>query len=364
MPLAEGLKVTTAAFEADQYKEAQASEAPLVSVVIPTRNRPELLLQRAVRTALNQTLSNIEVIVVIDGPDPATVQALSEVSDPRLRVLALEKNIGAAEARNIGIRAGNAEWIALLDDDDEWAPEKLERQLAAAKASAHAQPIVVGRFLMSKPHGVHEEPPRFPHVGEAIGDYLMARDAWLSRDRTLMSTILFARRDLFLRVPLDPTLRGHQDWDWLLRAFTEPDVGFECVPEVLATYYFHEARPHLSRSAKWSESLRWAQGHYRAGRLSQRAFVGFLVSHVSQFASEEGGREPLLATSKALLSGRPRPFEVARYVATWLFPQQVRRRLHVLAESGWAQVRPQRHQEGSHRERGHREIGQTDAGQV
>ncbi|WP_019009204.1 NAD-dependent epimerase/dehydratase family protein [Deinococcus aquatilis] len=357
--LAQGLSITTAAFREDRIKTEQAAHTPLVSVVIPTRNRPDLLLQRAVRTALAQTLHNIEVIVVIDGPDPATVQALSEVPDSRLRVLALPDNIGAAEARNIGIRAAQAEWIALLDDDDEWAPEKLERQLEAARASAHAQPIVVCRYFLPTPQGTHEEPPRFPRAGEAIGDYLMARDAWLSRDRTLMSTVLFARRELFLQVPFDPALRRHQDWDWLLRVAGLPGVGFEGVSELLATYHFHEPRPHMSLSAKWSESLKWAEAHYRDGRLSQRAYVGFIVFHVSQFAANDGTAKAFWSTSRAVLSGRPRPFEVGRYVATWVFPQQVRRRIHVLAETGWAQVRPPRRTE-----RSRTDIGQTDAGQV
>ncbi|UQN09853.1 glycosyltransferase family 2 protein [Deinococcus sp. QL22] len=311
-------------------------------MVIPTHNRPELLIERAVRTALKQTLHNIEVIVVIDGPDPATVEALAQLSDPRLRVLALPDNIGAAEARNIGIRAGKAEWIALLDDDDEWAPQKLERQLVAARASAHDQPIVVCRYFLPTPQGTHEEPPRFPYAGEAIGDYLMARDAWLSHDHILMSTILFARRELFLQVPFDPALRRHQDWDWLLRVFSFPGVGFEGVPDVLATFHFHEPRPHMCLSANWSESLAWAKSHHQSGRLSERAYVGFIVHHLSQFAANDGSAHAFWSTSRAVLSGRPRPFEVARYVATWLFPQHLRRRMHLLAESGWSQLRPVR----------------------
>jgi glycosyltransferase involved in cell wall biosynthesis len=100
--------------------------SPLVSVVIPTRNRSTLLL-RAVRSALTQTLREIEVVVVIDGEEGNdSAQALAMLEDSRVRFIALREQVGGAEARNIGIRDARSTWIALLDDDDEWLPSKLE----------------------------------------------------------------------------------------------------------------------------------------------------------------------------------------------------------------------------------------------
>src|SRR5216684_3398690 len=104
---------------------------PLVSAVIPTRSRAALVV-RAVRTALNQTYANLEVIVVIDGPDEETMLALSGIHQPRLRVIVLAQSSGGASARNAGVEAAHGEWIAFLDDDDEWLPGKIENQIAAA----------------------------------------------------------------------------------------------------------------------------------------------------------------------------------------------------------------------------------------
>src|SRR5438270_13867984 len=101
----------------------------LVSAVIPTRNRPQLAL-RAARTALDQTHCNMEVIVVIDGPDKKTVAALRELTDKGLRVIELRNSVGGSGARNIGVQAARGEWIAFLDDDDEWLPTKIEKQVA------------------------------------------------------------------------------------------------------------------------------------------------------------------------------------------------------------------------------------------
>ncbi len=70
---------------------------PIVSAVIPTRNRPEMVV-RAALSALQQSFQQLEVVVVIDGPDPTTLHALAEIDDPRLRILALEESVGGAEA--------------------------------------------------------------------------------------------------------------------------------------------------------------------------------------------------------------------------------------------------------------------------
>src|SRR5580698_546767 len=105
-----------------------------VSAVIPTRNRPALV-SRAVQSVLRQTHSDIEAVVVIDGPDPETAAALEAIGDPRVRVIALAENVGGSEARNVGAREARGEWIALLDDDDEWLPEKIEKQIQSVLSS-------------------------------------------------------------------------------------------------------------------------------------------------------------------------------------------------------------------------------------
>ena len=109
----------------------------MISVIVPTARRPELLM-RAVRSILEQSTSDLEVIVVIDGPDPETMKLLSSISDPRLRFLQNQRSLGSAEARNVGVKAAQGEWVAFLDDDDEWLSDKLELQLAAAGPANHS----------------------------------------------------------------------------------------------------------------------------------------------------------------------------------------------------------------------------------
>jgi len=105
-------------------------EGPLVSVVIATYNRAHAV-GRAIRSALAQTFDDFEIIVVDDGSADDTAEVVQRIEDPRIRFLRHEGNLGPSAARNTGIRASRGTYVALLDSDDEWLPEKLDRQVKA-----------------------------------------------------------------------------------------------------------------------------------------------------------------------------------------------------------------------------------------
>jgi glycosyltransferase involved in cell wall biosynthesis len=98
-----------------------------VSVVIPVYNRPDLL-QRAVKSVSRQSFTPFEILVVDDGSTPA-VGPLKDFNSIDVKVLRNEQNKGVSAARNLGIREANGDWIALLDSDDEWMEEKLQKQI-------------------------------------------------------------------------------------------------------------------------------------------------------------------------------------------------------------------------------------------
>ncbi|SEQ54984.1 glycosyltransferase family 2 protein [Natrinema salaciae] len=101
-----------------------------VSVIIPTYNRAATL-PRAIDSALEQTIDDLEVVVVDDGSTDDTESVLAAYDDPRVRPVLHATNQGANVARNTGLEHARGEYVAFLDSDDEWHPEKLERQLAA-----------------------------------------------------------------------------------------------------------------------------------------------------------------------------------------------------------------------------------------
>ena len=146
---------------------------PSIAVVIPTRNRASLV-PRAVKSALEQTLAPTEVIVVIDGPDSATVAALEMIEDKRLRVIALDESGGGAAARNRGVHEAESSWIAFLDDDDIWLSDKLANQAAFIISRVE----VSDRFIsLTGVQGVtgtktYHWPGRYPEANEPIAEYL------------------------------------------------------------------------------------------------------------------------------------------------------------------------------------------------
>src|SRR5919109_858912 len=99
--------------------------APDVTVVIPTKDRWDLLSTAALPSALGQEDVDLEVVVVDDGSTDETPDHVVGLRDPRLRIVRHDRSLGVAQARNAGIRAANSDWIAFLDDDDVWAPRKL-----------------------------------------------------------------------------------------------------------------------------------------------------------------------------------------------------------------------------------------------
>jgi len=106
---------------------------PVVSVIIPTRDRPEML-REAINTVLAQTFRDYEIIVVVNGPqNPLTPRTLEVAAG--CRIVRIEQ-AGIAVALNAGIKAAQGLWIAFLDDDDLWEPNKLETELKAADDTA------------------------------------------------------------------------------------------------------------------------------------------------------------------------------------------------------------------------------------
>jgi glycosyltransferase involved in cell wall biosynthesis len=110
------------------------SSAPDITVVIPTKNRWHLL-KTTLASALSQEGVEHEVIVVDDGSTDETPARVAQMTDPRLRVLRHEQSTGPAGARNDAIAEARGRWLAFLDDDDLWAPDKLRLQLEAGESS-------------------------------------------------------------------------------------------------------------------------------------------------------------------------------------------------------------------------------------
>ncbi len=109
-------------------------DQPLVSVVIPMHNS-SAHIAKTVQSVLNQTYQNLQIVAVDDASGDDTLDIVSAIDDPRLEIIRLDTNGGAGNARNIGIDAATGRFLALLDSDDLWYPEKIEKQLEFMRSS-------------------------------------------------------------------------------------------------------------------------------------------------------------------------------------------------------------------------------------
>jgi len=178
-------------------------------VIIPTRDRRDRLGQ-AIRSALSQRDLELEVIVVDDGSSDGTGATVRALQEPRVRLVRNAVPLGESGARNRGVGEATGAWVAFLDDDDLWAPDKLAHQLHAlrttGRAWAYGGEVVVDddlNLLSGAP------PPSPGELVEALGRYNAVPG---SASNVIVASELLARVG-----PFDHGLRRTADWDMWLR---------------------------------------------------------------------------------------------------------------------------------------------------
>jgi glycosyltransferase involved in cell wall biosynthesis len=276
----------------------------LVSAIIPTFERP-LLVQKAIRSALGQSYRELEVILVIDGCDHVTREVAAAMDDPRLRVVELGARAGAAEARNIGVGLARGDWVAFLDDDDEWLPHKIALQLLAARAMRVRYPVISSQTIVRSPAADWISPRRVYEPGEPMSEYLFCRRRFVDGARYMQTSTLMMRRELMTELPFRRDLKRHQDWDWLLRAATHPEIGFQMVAEPLTVFHVEDRRMSLGRANDWEFSWAWARE--MRSRFTPRAYSFFLATECMSRAvkMKAGGAVYARLVREFFIRGRP-----------------------------------------------------------
>lgn len=211
---------------------------PSVSVVIPAYNR-EATIGTAIRSVLWQTAAPLEVLVVDDGSVDSTVEQVSAINDPRVRLIK-QANSGVSAARNTGIAAAAGDWVAFQDSDDEWLPRKLELQLAALDAATD-DPIAVYCGLMitgshdgeggsGRLRATYHPPSTLSRVSGHILDTLMATNP-------ISTQTLIARRDVLTELGgFDTGLKSLVDWDLGIRLAIRGAIAFVDEPLVIQRF--------------------------------------------------------------------------------------------------------------------------------
>lgn len=214
---------------------------PKVSVIIPTHNRPELL-ERALSSVYSQSFTDYEVIVVDDGDAPRAKSSLGEyLKQDDFSYLETKKNQGGAASRNLGIGHASGEYLAFLDDDDEWSADKLQKQVEVLDTHDSSVSLV---FTQVK--GVDSEDNTLfsrPHMSS--GEF-SSMESLLSKCPIWTSALMYRKEYADKGYLYDASLKKNQEWDLEIRLLKIS--RFYVINEPLTTVHIGDAEQMGSAS--------------------------------------------------------------------------------------------------------------------
>lgn len=220
--------------------------SPLVSVVIPSFNS-ERYIRQTIESVRSQSLTDWELIVVDDGStdgSPALVENYAS-NDSRIRLLRLERNAGRpAVPRNVGVRAARGQYVAFLDADDLWHPQKLELQIAALRGQ-RVRFVSANIYRFRDETGIAQPLNTRPDREVAVATVDHGR---LLRKNSIPTSSVLAEKAILMRQPFieDPRYKAIEDYHcWLNIHQHEIDRSCKlCVPLV----YYRLAQSSISKS--------------------------------------------------------------------------------------------------------------------
>lgn len=196
----------------------------MVSVIVPTYNR-EKQIERALRSIFRQTYKNYEIIVIDDGSTDQTQEIVSRMKDARIQYIRSEHNQGAAHARNVGIQASKYDYIAFLDSDDEWHPDKLEKQMRKILTASREVGMIYCRMHGAQ-EGGHEQyyMPPYECLSESLKGDMFRFLLW--RNLIGTPTMLIRRECLESTGRFKESLPCLEDYELVLRIAEEWKIDF------------------------------------------------------------------------------------------------------------------------------------------
>jgi O-antigen biosynthesis protein len=293
-------------------REAECIARPTVSVIIPTYQRGHCVV-RAIESALAQTFTDLEVIVVDDGSTDDTEAQVTSIGDPRVRYMPSEDNAGVAVARNRGMRESRGRFLAFLDSDDIWFPDKIARQIELFERADDALGLVYGGVERHDGQGITEATSP-THRGRLFRELLERNVIHGGGSNVMIPRHVVARVGFF-----DESLPAIEDYDYWLRIARDHEIDF--VDQLVMRYEdpagterksLHQASNHEAR----------ARFHRKHRREMRRAGVEhlFLAESARRLVSGDAG-ERRIARRVALRSWRAAPWSSTGYrivARTWL----------------------------------------------
>lgn len=206
---------------------AKQQDTPLISVIIPVYNRPELL-KATIKSVIEQTYSNWEIVVVDDGSETEILPVIEKLGDQRISYHKLE-HTNANVARNFGITQSKGDYIAMLDADDLWMENHLKDCLERLFES-NTDGLYGSLMIRYKKDDIRTEMVREINPEESMIDYLLCVK-WGAQTSTLFMTADSAKK-----IRWNPELNRHQDYDFVVRYGKRYKLAAKLTPTVIYTY--------------------------------------------------------------------------------------------------------------------------------
>lgn len=206
-----------------------------VSVIIPTYNRAHVI-KRSIQSVLQQTYKEFELLIIDDGSTDNTQEVVMEIRDDRIRYICCEKNSGAAGARNRGIAEAKYDYIAFQDSDDQWHPDKLEKQMKAMMEAPEDTGLVYCEYHYNGVNGIEDISPSREIPLEQKRGYIFPE---LLTGNMIGTPVMLVKRECFNKVgEFNEKFPCMEDYELVLRIAREYRIEFvpECLMEVYANY--------------------------------------------------------------------------------------------------------------------------------
>ncbi len=281
--------------------------APLVSVVMPAYNRAHLI-GKSVSSVLEQTLCDFELVVLDDGSSDGTPAAVRRVSDQRIRLVELPHSGHLSRLRNLGIERARGRFVAFLDSDDLWRPDKLQRQVEALARHPQAGWSLCGYEVFDK-QGIRKQRLYEPNLQtqgeEAVGSIF----AELIRTKTVIYTSTVVARKSALQAvgPLDESLKT-SDFEFLTRLAHRFAVALLRLPLARIRKHPHNTSLQLEEEGL-QEAIYAVQRFYEQGKLPQPDYrqtlsrLRFNLGKLFQRRGEQAAAEKEFSASRELSPG-------------------------------------------------------------
>ncbi|MGL5080462.1 MAG: glycosyltransferase family 2 protein [Microcoleaceae cyanobacterium] len=272
-------------------------DSPCLSIIIPTYNRPDLL-PRAVHSALSQTMTDVEVIIVDDGSTPAVTLPEQE----NLRLIRLDPNQGGAAARNQGAIAARAHWITYLDDDDVLLPDMAEKAMGAIGQLPRDLPepiaVLFGLNIVNTQGQVLEThlPPTLPKGSHFSLEEIRPDESFFSKQ-----TLVIEREVLLSLGGFDPSFTSRVHTELFLRL--NPVCSLWGISEVTYHLSAHEGVRVSSSSQRRQRSFEQllAKHHALFMSHSRQKFADFVFNHADMLQRSGQNLMAAKALGKAFL---------------------------------------------------------------